>query len=271
MSDTPKYSPVELERRHQERLENERRQKAKEEARRRAEAEERRRRMEAARLRAEWDQQRRKAEEDIGLLTAHIEGLHADPVLERWHAKGVAALAARVTEAKEDTTKERFARPAEILAEVRQVSERLIAEANAAQLKADQRDYIASSIVETLKAMNFFVTPVAPEHANHPATAMLIHAVTSANQSVHVSVPVEGQLMYTVDGYPMTTEAVTGGGRAGVCDQAKAVLDDMQSRLQEAFGVRTGEIWWESKNPNRTIGGATELPKSTDASRNLKA
>jgi hypothetical protein len=203
--------------------------------------------------REQWNQQCRLAERAVQELIAHVQGLLADAVLERWHGKAVAALSARVAEAKHEIALERFARPAEILAEAQRVSARLIEEANSAQMKAEQRDYIANSIVQTLSAMNFHVNPIVAEHPDHPASAMTVQATAGSNKSIYVSVPMDGKIIYNIEGYAMTSEVATGGGRAAACDEAELVLADMQEKVQAAFGVEMGEIWWESKDPDRVL------------------
>ena len=108
--------------------------------------------------------------------------------------------------------------------------------------------------------MHFFVAPAAMEHPDHPGSAMIIHATTSSNKTIDVSVPVDGQVMYNVNGYPMSTEAAIGGGRAAVCDQAEQLLQEMQQQLQATFGIQAGEIWWESKDPNRALRVKKDFP-----------
>ena len=81
----------------------------------RAEAEFRKHLQTVTQRRELWERERRHAEQVIGTLVEHVQGLRADPVLGRWHAKSVAALAARVAEAKHEVEMERFAKPAEIL------------------------------------------------------------------------------------------------------------------------------------------------------------
>ena len=218
---------------------------------------------EVSRGRDEWIARRSEAVLAAQELQAHIEGLRADPMLMRWHHKAVSEFASSLVNANQAITAEEFAAPKDLLSRAKARSIQLLEEASQAQLKADQRDYIVASIAQTLKAMNFVVSPASQEHPGHPATAMVLEAATGSNKSVYVSIPFEGKIMYTVDGYPLTTETAVGGGRAATCDQAERVLTEMQQHVLEAFGVKMGEIMWEGKDPNRNLRKADELPSGT--------
>lgn len=218
---------------------------------------------EVSRRRDEWIARRNEAVQAAEELQAHIEGLRADPILMRWHHQAVSELASSSRKANEAIAAEEFEKPNELLVQAKARSIRLVEEASQAQLKADQRDYIVSSIAQTLQAMNFVVSPASQEHPGHPASAIVLQAATASNKSVYVSVPFEGKIMYTVDGYALTTDAAVGGGRAATCDEAERVLTEMQQHVHEAFGVNMGEIMWEGKDPNRNLRKADELPSGT--------
>jgi hypothetical protein len=213
--------------------------------------------------REEWQRQKNEAGQCVEELRAHVEGLRADPVLARWHRGAVSEMGSFVSKAAAALAVEQFKQPAEIWTDVQGRSKRLIEEANQAQLKADQRDYIMNSIAQTLSAMDFLVSPISAEHAGHPASAMLLQAVRGANKNIYVSVPFEGQVMYTVDGYPMKTANVVGGGKAPICDEAEKVLVEMQEKVQAAFGVKMSTLWWQDKvDPDRVLraAGAKDEP-----------
>ena len=142
-----------------------------------------------SRRREEWQRHRNEAAQYVEEIRAHVEGLRADPVLTRWHHEAVSEMSSFVAKAQAALAAEQFKQPAEILTDVHARSKRLLEEANQAQLKADQRDYIVKSIAQTLEAMHFQVSPVSPEHAGHPASAMLLQAATGSNKNIYVSVP----------------------------------------------------------------------------------
>ncbi len=250
MSGSPKYSSARLRREEQERLEAERRRKAEEEARLRAEAAERLRRK------------RVESRKNIGEIQEIIAGLKADPVVMRWHSNSVSELEQELEQANQALESDQFDIPSQILAQSKEKETRIIKEANAAQLKADIRDKITQSMVATFQEMGLNILSVKEEHPGHPATAKVFRAV-AAGKAISVSVPVEGEVWYDVDGYQKATEASIDGNAVATCDEAEQVLTEMRSVIQSKYGVEVGEIMWENKDPNRNTRTAKDLPSST--------
>jgi len=214
---------------------------------------------------AEEEEQRRQRAQRIAVrqasteLHALIVGLQADPMVMRWHRQSIASLGAET---------ERIAECEQTPAFLEEASRRaatLIAEAKAAQLKADRRDYIARGIVQSLANMGFLVTDPTAEHPEHPASAQIVCAANAAGKSIAVSVPVEGEVWYEIDGYTKTTEAAVGGETALACDEGEKVLTEMHARLNAEFHVEASEIWWEDKDPQRTLRRAESLPDTIPA------
>jgi hypothetical protein len=216
-----------------------------------------------AQHRGEWQRRQADAEQATSELVALVEGLKADPVLVRWHGHSLSQLEANINEAHDAIAREQFDQPSAILSSAQTKAKAMVHQANEAQIKADQRDYIVQSIAQTLQAMNFTVSPIWQEHPGHPASAVILQAATGSNKSIYVSVPLEGRIMYSVNGYPMTTETAVGGGKAAVCDEAERVLVEMQQNLEAVFGVKMDEVWWEGKDPTRALRKADELPTSS--------
>ena len=220
--------------------------------------------------RAEWERRRAVAEQAIGDLRALIAGLEADEIVLRWRPQPLAELKTAARKAAEALVDERFEIPGTLLAAARSQAQAMVEEANAAQLRADQRDYIARCIAATLQEMGFVVGKPQEEHSGHPATALVLNAAAGSGKSIAVSVPVEGQVWYTVDGYPKTSEALTGGGSAPACDEAEAVLDDMRVRLLAEFGVQSGEILWEGKaDPSRVLAQKEQMRSAGEQGRGV--
>jgi hypothetical protein len=217
---------------------------------------------EAAR-RAEILRRKAAGEAAAGELGALIEGLKADPVVMRWQYHRMAEVESPAAEARKALSAENWDAPAALLEQARARASSLVEAANAAQLKADTRDYIARSIVAALTGMGYVVSEPQASHADHPASDLTFRAADASGRSVAVSVPVEGEVYYTVDGFAHTTEPLAEGGAAPACDQAEAVLDQMRGRLADEYGVDAGEIRWDGKaDPNRRLRQADELPQS---------
>ncbi|TAF07098.1 MAG: hypothetical protein EAZ78_00725 [Oscillatoriales cyanobacterium] len=206
-----------------------------------------------ARNRAQWQQQKAAAEQALGELEALIIGLKADPVAKRWQIHLIDELATQLQTGIAAVAAEQFDKPALILAAAKTQEQEIIATANAAQIQADQRDYIAKSIAETLAEMGFFVNEPQLEHPDHPKTSLILKAATNSGKGISISVPVEGEVLYDVDGYSKTTEAAVGGGTAAVCDEAEKVLTEMHDRLGAEFGINMSEVTWEGKDPKSEI------------------
>jgi len=215
--------------------------------------------------RADWEQRKAHSEQVVGKIRDLIIGLQADPVIMRWHSGSITQLDNQLQQAQKCILLENFNQPIKILADVQALEKKIIEEANLAQLKADKRDYISQSIVATLQDMGFSVLGIEDEHKGHPSTAKVFTAI-AAGRAINVSVPVEGQVWYDVDGYAKNTVAsVADGSPAAICDEAESVLTEMHNALQQEFGVQMGEISWQGKDPKRTSRTATDLP--TDVTR----
>lgn len=221
-----------------------------------------RHRQHVARQRAEWQRRQAAAERDLGELHSLIAGLQADPVVMQWQHQAVTQLQAQLQRAEEAVASEQFEQVAPILATCQQQSQTLIDTANAAQLQADQRDYIANSIADSLEALGFNLVYRQAEHPDSPASAVILAAATHSGKGISVSVPVEGEVLYDVEGYNKSTVAAVGGGSAAICDEAEQVIGEMHGLLESEFGVQMGELQWEGKDPNRRIRQADDLPRS---------
>lgn len=214
---------------------------------------------EAAR-RAEQERKRAAARAAVGEIEALLAGLQADETLMRWQYHRLPEVTAVLDAARRAQTDGRFDAATAAPATARQLADSLVASANEAQLKADQRDYIAQSIARTLSDMDFEVTAPVSEHSGHPASALVFRALNAARHGVDVSVPVEGEVMYTVDGFPHTTEPLRDGTTAPACDEAEKVLNQMRQAMAEQFGVVVGEVMWDGKaDPDRRLSKAKDL------------
>jgi hypothetical protein len=196
---------------------------------------------------------------------AIVLGLKADEVVMRWHAAAVDALAAELSAATETDGE----RGLQVVQAARERAASIVKEANAAQLKADQRDYIANCMSKTLEEMGFVVGPLQAEHPEHPATATVIHAATASGKNIAISVPVDGQVWYNVRGFPKSTESKVGGGEAAICDEAEEVISEMHEALMSEFHVQMGELMWDGKDPARRLRAVKSLPSSQSSDRSL--
>lgn len=213
--------------------------------------------------RAAWQQRKATAETQLGELQTLVAGLQDDPVVMQWQGAEVAQMQGQVQEAERAIAQEQFEQVGTVLQASQHQGQVILETANAAQLQADQRDYIADSIAHSLNALGFTVVSRQAEHPDHPASAIVLGAVTHAGKGISVSVPVEGEVFYDVEGYPKQTEAAIGGGAAATCDAAEQVIGEMHGILAEQFGIQMGELQWEDKDPHRKLRQADELPRQS--------
>lgn len=209
-----------------------------------------------------WAAQRDAATLALDQAQAMLAGLSADAVTSRWQADRIAQMQQEAAALAGLLEAESFGEVQNQAQVLLQAEPDLVAEANRAQLQADHRDAIADSVRQALEQMGFFVSAPRPEHPDHPATAMLLEARSAAGKAIGVSVPVEGEIWYDVEGYAMNTAPMPGGGAARSCDEAERVLLDLHRVLGETYGVQTGEVMWEGKDPNRNLNKRDALPTS---------
>jgi len=213
--------------------------------------------------RAAWEAQFSAAQHVAGELQALYAGIQQDPVVMRWFGQEVADMAKLITQCNVAIRDRQLEIPAALLHQAQEAESRWVKEANLAQLQADQRNYIADAIAQSLEALGFFVSPVQEETPGHPLTPLIIQARNAGGQGVHVSVPVDGEVWYDVNGFEMKIEPAANGGSAHTCDAAEGVLEQLHMGLAEASGVQMSELQWEGKGePIRVEKGADELPVS---------
>lgn len=215
----------------------------------------------------QWSREKFFAEKSVEELTILAIGIREDLTVATWFANAASDIDKLVDRAANALAREQFDRPSIYLAEAKSLTDQFIKQANDAQLKLERCKYIASGISATLCEMGFTVGPVREEHPGNPASALLLSAATAAGKSVHVSVPVEGEVWYVVDGYPHLLETNSTGDPVATCDEAESVLNEMATRLTATYGVDTGELNWQGKDPNRKLRAQKALPESRSGSR----
>ncbi|MBF0178094.1 MAG: hypothetical protein HQL63_14800 [Magnetococcales bacterium] len=276
MSGTPKYSTAELNEARQRALEAARRRQAREEEHTRRQVE----KQEWERRQTLWRQQklsrgegqsapapgRIEAEMAVAALGSLCVAMQQDALLMRWLPREVLDLEIMLRDAEQAVVENRFALPPHLLEQARRSEQRLVAQANAAQLKADKRDHVARSMAIVLQAMGFVTTQAGEEHPGHPATALLLRAEKASGENVLASVPLEGDVWYEMPGYPHTVEQNgTTGEHFATCAAAETLLNAMRSRLSATFGVDLGEIQWAEKTPHHVESHEQALPASHPA------
>lgn len=215
----------------------------------------------------QWMIMKTRCEQEVARCKATVDAVAEDTCVGLWQAVSVANMRSRLEIVEAHMENGDFASASELCKEIAILADGAVAEANAEQLKADQRDYVSGSIAGVLESMGFVVQS-SLENATRPDTSVILSAVNAAGQSVAVSVPVEGDVFYDVDGYPMRTELTVDGNIAPTCDEAQEAIETIHVQLLQHFDVKMGELVWEGKvDPDRLLRTADELPSNLGGKR----
>jgi len=200
-------------------------------------------------------------ERHLADLDARLAGLRADDLVMRWCPEQVTAAAAELERLRSG------AGSAEAVDAILAQLSGLPRKARDAQEVEERRRYIASGIAESMREMGFVVSEPSLEYPGMAQSALVFEGVRASGGQVAVSVPVEGDVWYAVNGYPMRLEAATSGGEATTCDEAEREILAMHDVLKDRFGVQMGPIGWQGKDPARLVRYADDLPTGLSADR----
>lgn len=233
----------------------------------------------AAALALEQDAFRREAEEearrlaDIGRsraadrqrqivlasteLLARIAGIEDDEVTMAWSSAEVEAVRADLgaIEGSADPSASARALHARLDAALEHAQVRQLAE--------ERRAYIVASLQDGLRRQGFQVG--APVLVGAGEGEVAFRASRADRRWVEVNVPLEGHVFYDVDGTDRIAERGSDGLSYTSCDETEARLEALHADLAERFGIQSGELFWESKDPNREKRNANALPSGGPA------
>ena len=133
------------------------------------------------------------------------------------------------------------------------------------QLAEERRAHIVAALREGLREQGFQVGEASLVGGGFDSE-VAFRAVRADRRWVDVSVPVEGHVFYDVDGAERVTERGADGAAYTRCDETELRLVALHTDLAERFGVATGELFWETKNPAREGQNANALPSGGPSS-----
>lgn len=199
------------------------------------------------------EQQQAQIELAEGSLRARIAGIEADEIAMTWSGDEVREVEAAIDALGVAADPEQAAR------DLGARLDRALAAAQERQLAEELRAYVVQSLQDGLRKQGFQVgDPVLVGGDLQGEVAF--RAVRADNRWVDVNVPVEGHVFYDVDGTDRVTERGSDGLSYTSCDETEARLDSLHQDLNERFGIEAGELFWESKDPNRRQRNSQELP-----------
>jgi chromosome segregation ATPase len=217
-----------------------------------------RHRAQVERQQDRWNSLQEEATSAVATVQERVASLQADQVVQRWRAAELEELGRRVTQLEGSLSAGRFVQIHQECKSLMTGADKLVAAAEDEQRLQDQRDYVAKSLVESLAELGFWVQQFPAEQASADAT---IRASRADGRAITVSVPLEGSLRWTAEGFPMEVFAGSDGQPARGCGGLAEQIEAVKGCL-EKHGVETGELLWKGKDPNRPGTTAKRLPRS---------
>ncbi len=196
-------------------------------------------------------------EQALGDLSARLTGLAADDLVARWCGRELATAGDWLARLRGGEAGDS---PGATAADLGRWLDALPERARAAQEAEERRRYIAAGILEAMRESGFTVSEPALEQPGVADSALVFEGVRASGGEIAVSVPVEGQVWYAVDGYPLRLEATAGGGEASTCDEAEREILAVHALLRDRFGIRMGDLGWHGRDPARAARYADDLP-----------
>lgn len=191
-------------------------------------------------------------------LRVRLAGIEADEVTMAWSGDEVRA----VTEALSGLATASTPTEAALALDTRLNA--ALARAQDRQLAEERRAYVVAALQDGLREQGFQVGE-ATLVGNGFDSEVAFRAVRADRRWVDVNVPVEGHVFYDVDGTDRVTERAADGAAYTSCDETEARLDALHADLAERFGIAAGDLFWETKDPDRVRRNANALPSGGPA------
>ena len=130
----------------------------------------------------------------------------------------------------------------EFVSRIREQSRTIVGEDDSMQVEENARRHIASSLVTTMREMEFTMDKTRVNDGN-----VVIRGRMASGRSAVFNIDISGRMEFDFDGYP---------GKE--CEQS---LDQMIERLRDEFEVDSSIIQRDWKNPDRISKGSKPFPK----------
>ncbi len=216
-------------------------------------------RTEVEKRRALWLTRKQASEAALDRLQERIASLQSDPVVQRWEATAIAELSERASQVSQVILRDQFEHAAREAGKLLADAERALKAAEDRQCHQEKHNYIAESTVAALQACGFMVECISKSEQSG-STGILIHARKLDGRSLAVTVPQDGAMQWSVNGFPMQVVAGCNGQAATVCDEAVNQIESIQNRLNTDYGVETSELTWAGQDPNLPRKAAKKRP-----------
>lgn len=191
-------------------------------------------------------------------LRVRLAGIEADEVTMAWSGDDVRSVAEALSDLPESSS------PAEVAVALNRRLDDSLARAQVRQLAEERRAYIVAALQDGLREQGFQVGGATLVGSGFDSE-VAFRAIRADRRWVDVNVPVEGHVFYDVDGTDRITERGADGALYTSCDETEARLEALHADLAERFGVAAGDLFWETKDPNRERRNANALPSGGPA------
>ncbi|MGM0485886.1 MAG: hypothetical protein ACQESR_03885 [Planctomycetota bacterium] len=207
-----------------------------------------------------WLTRKQASEAALARLQEAIAGLQSDVVVQRWETPGVADISERAGQVSKVIDNGQFEHATQEAEKLLVEVKRVIEAAEERECRQERQNYIAESTVKALQACGVMVDGIS-QSPQGASTDIVIHVHRLDGRALAVSVPQEGAIKWSVNGFPMHVEAGSNGQPATVCDEAVSHIEEVQERLDKEYGVETSTLTWAGQDPNRPRKAAKKRPR----------
>lgn len=186
-------------------------------------------------------------------LRVRIAGIEADEVAMTWSGDEVRAVVEALSTLADSVS------PTRAAAALSTRLDAALERAQERQLADERRAYILAALQQGLREQGFQVGEARLVGSGFDSE-VAFRAVRADRRSVDVNIPVEGHVFYDVDGTHRITERGADGVAYTSCVETEARLEALHADLAEHFGIVTGDLFWETKDPSRERLSANALP-----------
>jgi hypothetical protein len=198
---------------------------------------------------------------ELADLQFQLDALQSDACVVSWCAEQLAELGQMLKSAQAAADAGDWTMASDASSRVAASIEPMIVRSQDRQIAEDARCHIVESLIHVLQAQDFAVSIPDLSQAGDFNSDVVFRAVRPDRRSLSVRIPVSGNLVYAVAGYPARTVLGSDGRPAATCDEADDHLAAIHRQLADDCDVETDGLRWPGQDPARIRKRANELPE----------
>lgn len=212
---------------------------------------------------AKIEEQRSEIQDQVNEALEALVALESNESVIRWKREEIAANRLELEHMDKIAKSKDFHEVPKQIAPLLNSLKEIEESASEAQLAAEKRNYITSSIQSVMKEFGFEMESGFPclQDADSPASDQVILARRLSGEKIAATVPLNGEVWYDVTGYRFQTGVGTNGNPTSSCDGAQAQIEAFHEKLGDEFGVKMGKLRWDDQDPDRILNEAKHLPR----------